>query len=336
MNWRLGIVAAILAGSSACSPCAGVGSCDSPRPRISMDGQIVRAMDGRGVDGIRIDAVWIGGQPVDVDSQTVVTSNGGFWHIETPTDGFDLSAFRFRVWTPLMAHPYIKIETTVPTIRKAEGAQLNRWLVDPYYPYYMQLYLRGDKTQIFPNIPVDFQQTTGPALRGAPDGIVHTANDATGWAQMFIYQAYASDTGEIGGIVTVHLSDALGTSTRTVGGFKPTFEYRAAAGTPQVAIGPSLAYAVAVVDSANRPVSGVRVDVARSGGIAVRPTSVSVTTNSAGRAILPFVALAKGTLTAKVTLTPPTGAAQTFSATFNTFDSDGSPLFATWTLGAVH
>src|SRR5690348_16548837 len=70
--------------STSCDPCFGTSSCGATAGwRLAIQGQLVRASTGRGVDGVPIDVVRRGGVALAADSFSVVTSGGGFWHVES-------------------------------------------------------------------------------------------------------------------------------------------------------------------------------------------------------------------------------------------------------------
>src|SRR5215208_3196975 len=90
----LALTAASLLG--ACDPCFGATACGSTAPKLVINGQIVRAVDGRGVDGVRIDAVRTGGVALASDSFSVTTSSGGFWRIESSAQTAGEAELTFR------------------------------------------------------------------------------------------------------------------------------------------------------------------------------------------------------------------------------------------------
>jgi hypothetical protein len=322
---------------AACQPCPIIGSCESSLEFMTADGQIVTTADGRGIDAVKIDMQFIGGPGrLMTDTASTVTSDGGFWRISVPAIVPESVLVRFRIFAPNLTQPFSVYRWIVPTARAGEAYVAGRWVIDPYYPNTLRVYHRGRPDEIFPNIQLDFHQTYGPAIRGADgNNIVRTTTDPTAFAQFFLYSAFASDTGVVEGVVTAHLPEPYGDS-QTILDLYPQIVYHAPPTFGDLAVGPSLSYSVAVVNKANgRPIPGVVVAFTRTGGISIDPSAFSVTTDANGRAVLPVAALAVGTVEGTVTLTPPAGSPATFSVSIPTFDADGTPLFATWTVDAV-
>jgi hypothetical protein len=327
-----GAVAGVAALVTACDTCPIATSCESSLPRMTIEGQIVTTDFGKGVDGIKIDMLFIGGRgSLAVDTSSTVTSDGGFWRMSVPAVVAESVLVRLRIFAPDLVEPYSVFRWVVPTTRNGEGYLADRWVIDPYFPQTLQVYHRGRSDEIFPNIVLDFRQTGGPRMRGLDAaGVIRTSTDAGGFAQFFLYSAFASDTGPVEGVVTAHLPAPYGDS-KTILDLFPQIAYHALPTFGGLAVGPSLSYSVAITSkSSGRPVAGARIDFAKTGGIAVDPSTFSLTTDAGGRAVFPLVALGVGVVDATVTVTPPGGAPTTFPVSIPTFDADGTPLFATW------
>lgn len=331
-----GVLAAV-AGLVACQPCSIATSCDSSLPQMTADGQIVTTDLGKGVDGIKIDMLFIGGPGrLALDTSSTVTSDGGFWRISVPAVVAESVLVRLRIFAPGLLQPYSVFRWIVPTRRKGEAYLADRWVIDPYYPQTLQVYHRGRRDEIFRNIVLDFRQTDGPPMRGLDAGkVIRTSTDGGGYAQFFLYSAFASDTSPVAGVVTAHLPTPYGDS-KTILELFPQIVYHAPPTFGGLAVGPSLSYSVAVVSKSNgRVVAGARIDFARADGIAVDPSVFALTTDANGRAVFPLVALGVGTVNGTVTVTPPGAAPTTFPVSIPTFDADGTPLFATWAVSTV-
>jgi hypothetical protein len=328
---------AAFAALTACEPCPIATSCESSVPRMTAEGQIVTTDLGRGVDGIPIDMLFIGGRGrLAIDSTSTVTAEGGFWRISVPAIVAESVLIRFRIFAPGLAEPYSVFRWVVPTTRAGDAFLADRWVVNPYYPQTLQVYHRGRPSEIFPNIVLDFRQTGGPTMRGLnADGVIQTSTDLGAFAQFFLYSAFASDTGPVSGVVTAHLPAPYGDSKTTLDLF-PQIMYHATPTFGGLAVGPSLSYSVAVVSKSDgRPVAGARIDFTRTGGIAVDPTTFSLTTDASGHAVLPLVALGVGAVEGSVAITPPGAAPTTFPVSIPTLDADGTPLLATWAVSTT-
>ena len=68
----------------ACDPCSGIAQCGAAEgsPYLAIDGQIVDAASGDGVEGVRVTVVRRGGITVARDSVSTVTANGGHWRVQ--------------------------------------------------------------------------------------------------------------------------------------------------------------------------------------------------------------------------------------------------------------
>lgn len=323
---------------AACDPCAGTSACRASTPQLVMDGQIVRARDGRGVDGVRITVMRTGGAATESDSLTAVTSDGGFWRVATGVTQPGDVEVAVEVATPELPHPYVVDGLHVtPVSREGDAYVADRWVVDPYYPYYVEFFRRGRPTEVFPAMSVKFRQTGGPLVRGASaDSIVFTGTDSYGRAQMFVYNAFASDTGEIVGDVTAALPAPYGPSTVSGIRLRPTYLYRAPGIVPRVGVGPSLEYAAAVFDRATgKTIPGARMTFTRVGGIDTSPRTFTTTADAFGYVHFHVLPLGIGDVIADITLYPPNGNPEAFRDTVPTFDSDVPRLFANWTAGAI-
>ena len=218
--------------AAACDPCAGTGSCGSTSgPRLVLDGQVVRAVDGRGVDGIPIDfkRLEFGADPNPIH---VTTSDGGFFHVDAPASNANGTVLDVTVNTPKLAHPYIIHELHArPITSNGDAVLLDRWVADPYFPTYFD-FLSASTGQPEVSTTVDFHRTSGPTLVGdyvdaTNHDIVHSLTDpVVGRAQFFQYGAFVTDTGDVIGDITVNLAPP--NSPAIIRGVRltPTYLYR--------------------------------------------------------------------------------------------------------------
>ncbi|HTE47404.1 MAG TPA: hypothetical protein VK636_19330 [Gemmatimonadaceae bacterium] len=323
--------------ATACDPCLGTASCGEMSPHLVIDGQIVRSQDGRGVDDIRIDVLHAGGVGIGADSISVTTSAGGFWHIDTPATGTGDVILNVRVSTPALKHPYTVRDLRVqPVTRHGEAKVLDRWVANPYFPYYVDIFLRGtDKPVTSTNIV--FHQTAGSPMIGPAlaNGTANTGTDPTfGRAQFFVYNAFATDTGDVVGDMAVELSPPYLTSIVRGVRISPTHLYRAPGIVSRYGAGPSLQYAAQIYDRATgKPLPNIPIEFHRVGGISI--VGADLVTSTDGEGYLRFHAqpLESGNVIADITITPPRGAPETRRETIPTFDDDQGKLLANWTVG---
>src|SRR5215208_4186927 len=213
LRGALALVAASLLG--ACEPCFGATACGSTAPRLVINGQIVRAADGRGVDGAHIDAVRTGGVALASDSFSVTTSGGGFWRIESAAQTAGDAELTFRVSSAALKNPYTVANRRVPTVsRGGDAAVFERWVEAPYLPFAVQLFYRGSDLPVR-STEVEFHRRGSTWLRGpaVKDSVAYSITDeGAGQATLFTGVAVADDTGAVVGDLFVHLPQPYGTS----------------------------------------------------------------------------------------------------------------------------
>lgn len=338
---RCSVLALAFVLVAACEPCAGTSPCGSIAPRLTLSGQIVRAEDGRGVDGIRIDVVRVGGAAFSPDSLSVVTSAGGFWQVDAPISGEQSgdAVVDVTVHTPTMEHPYIVRGVHVkPVTRAGEAVLLDRWVANPYIPAYVDFYLRGSESPIV-SAGVDFKPTSGPALYGpgvSEDGVAHTGTDPNfGRAQFFVLQAFVKDTGDIVGDVTVNIPEPYGPSVRHGVRLSPTHLYRAPGVVMRLGAGPSLEYAAQLYDRATgRVLPNVPFTLHRVSGVSLQDPDLTGTSDAQGYVRIHGRPLGTGKLVADITIQHPYGP-EVRRDTLATFEDDFGKFAGNWLAGPV-
>jgi hypothetical protein len=227
---RIALASSTFVGA-ACTPCTGTDVCGATDgPRMVLDGQLVRAVDGRGVDGIDLSFKRLEFQ-ADSTPIVVTTSNGGFFHVDVAASRDVGTVVDIFVKTPKLAHPYTIHEFHArPITRKGDAIQLDRWVMDPFFPTYFDFF-SAETGQPLVSTTVDFHRTSGPTLTGdyvdpTNHDIVHSLTDpVVGRAQFFQYGAFVTDTGDVIGDIFVNLPGATG----VIRGVRltPTYLYRA-------------------------------------------------------------------------------------------------------------
>lgn len=327
---------AFLVAVAGCDPCSGVAACGATSPRVAIDGQIVRAEDGRGADGVRIDVVRTGGIPIAEDSASTVTRDGGHWHVEIPTTTAGDVLVDVRVIPPSPGHAYTVHGVRVSTVdREGEARLLERWVVDPYFASAADLFIRMSN-QPAVNLPVVFRRTSGVSLLGPSvrDSLVMLSTDIFGRVQLFFYNAFPVDTGSVVGDLTVRLPDPLGTTAIRGVRLTPTHIYREQPSLSRFGVGPNLDYVAFIFDRATgRPAPGVEMMFRRVGGIPVSLDTMTRTSDENGRVHFTTWPLAAGQVIADITLRHPRGTPERFRDTLSTFDADNARVHAIWTAG---
>lgn len=206
--WTLVAIALLPGVLASCDPCSGVVSCSSGA-YLSATGQIVDAQTRQGVDGVRIDAIRVGGIEVGQDSLSTVTSGGGFWRLEfSPASAGTLDA-DFQVSPPGVAS-YRLHDVHLTTREHGGDANLNeRWVTVLYFYHFLELFTGGSADRRVEGAQVTFTPTGGVELRGpgVSGGAYHDTTDFGGRMPMFPFTGpnavYAIEDGSVVGTLTV-------------------------------------------------------------------------------------------------------------------------------------
>ncbi len=333
---RLRIVFALLVAATnfACDPCAGVARC-SAGDYLSATGQVVERANGRGVDGVRLGVVRVGGIAVSGDSVSVVTSDGGFWRAEFAPVSTGTLYVDVEVSPPGRA-PYRVRGLPLVTREHGGDASLNeRWVTRPFFNDFAQFVLRGTPGDPVANTRVEFRRTGGVPLEGPgiASGVYARITDAAGYYRLFPYAD--ADTilprgnDPVVGDITVLLGGALGTSVVRNVTLSPTYRYDTDSHLHTFSVGPSLGYLGSVRDSATgKLLPGVTLSFQRTGGIPITPEQFTTLTGPDGIFGLPPVrALAAGVLDGRFVLkATPTAVPETLLVHIPTVDVDVGTL----------
>jgi hypothetical protein len=168
-----------------CDPCSGIARCERAA-YLAIDGQIVDPVSGRGIDGVPIDVIRVGGVGVDVDSLSTLTSDGGHWRVELAPHEAGSVAVVIAVSAPGVAR--YRVPVTVETrTRGGDATLLDKWVPEPYFAYAGELFLNGTVDERVNDAPVEFRRTGGVQLRGAgiATGVYGQRTDVAGRFSMF-------------------------------------------------------------------------------------------------------------------------------------------------------
>jgi hypothetical protein len=325
---RLGLVAVMsLLSLASCDPCAGTASCRVPR-HFAINGQIVGAVDGRGIDGILIDAIHVGGVPSDRDSLSTRTSSGGFFRFDVGAPQAGSATFDLVVHTPRLDQPY-RVPVNVTTHDQAGDADvLDRWVADPYFANFLELVRRGTPDTRLASTTVTFTRTSG-ALLSVPT--FTTTTDIAGRAPLFQFLVFPRTYDTVAGDLRIDLPAPLRAETQRLA-LMPTHLYRPPPAILRRAAGPSFNYAAQAYDRRTiRPVPGVRMTFHRVSGAQLSQNDFDMISDATGYFRFSPLPLESGNVEAEITLVPPPpGGPQRFRATFPTFDDDAARIFAFW------
>lgn len=292
----------VLAALPACDPCTGIAACSNGQ-YLSANGQIVDHGSGRGIDGVRLDVVRVGGIAVANDSIRTVTADGGFWRAEFEPVSRGTLFVDVEV-APPNESAYRVRGVQLETREHGGDATLNqRWVSRPYFNKFGVFHLRSSGAPVG-NTRVEFRRTGGVELRGPgiASGVYARVTDAGGYFRMFPYAdadtVLPTGNDAVVGDLTLYLAPPYGTSVIHGVSIPPVHQFGIDDFAYEFAVGPSLGYLGSVRDSAaGALIPGVQLDFQRTGGIPVSPSAFTTFTGPDGIFGLPPVrALAAGTL----------------------------------------
>lgn len=218
---------------ASCDPCTGTVSCRVPT-HFAINGQIVGAVDGRGVDGIRIDAIHVSGVAANSDSLSTRTSNGGFFRFDVGASQAGSATFQLVVHTPRLDQPY-RVPVSVATHNTAGDADvLDRWVADPYFANYLELFRRGTSDDRIASTRVTFTRTAGAQL-SVP--VFSTTTDIAGRAALFQFFVFPRTYEPVTGDLRIEFAPPLSPETQRIT-IMPTHLYRPPPGIVRLSAGP--------------------------------------------------------------------------------------------------
>jgi hypothetical protein len=218
---------------ASCDLCTGTVSCRVPT-HFAINGQIVGVFDGRGIDGIRIDAIHVSGVRASSDSLSTRTSNGGFFRFDVGASQAGSATFQLVVHTPRLDQPY-RVPVSVATHDAAGDADvLDRWVAEPYFPNYLELYRRGTTDDRIASTRVTFTRTSGAQL-SVP--VFSTTTDIAGRAVFFQFLVFPRTYEPVTGNLLIEFAPPLSPETRQIT-IMPTHLYRPPPGIVRLAAGP--------------------------------------------------------------------------------------------------
>jgi hypothetical protein len=198
-------------GVMACDPCSGIIGCANGH-YLAASGQIVDAVTGSGIDGVRIDIIRTSGLTVAVDSVSTTTSNGGFWHAElSPSESGTILA-DVKV-SPPGRTPYRLHGVKLDTHEHGGDANLNeRWVPFLYFDFVGEFFYNGTADTRAEGAVVEFRRTSGVGLTGPGqvDGVYRAPANAAGRVHFFPTTGdsavYAVEDGTLTGDIVIHVS----------------------------------------------------------------------------------------------------------------------------------
>jgi hypothetical protein len=218
---------------ASCDPCTGTVSCRVPT-HFAINGQIVGVFDGRGIDGIQIDAIHVSGVAANRESLSTRTSNGGFFRFDVGAPKAGNATFQLIVHTPRLDQPY-RVPVNVRTHDAAGDADvLDRWVAEPYFPNYLELFRRGTADDRIASTRITFTRTSGAQL-SVP--VFSTTTDVAGRAVLFQFLVFPRTYEPVTGNLLIEFAPPLSPETQQIT-LMPTHLYRPPPGIVRLAAGP--------------------------------------------------------------------------------------------------
>ena len=228
----------LLAG---CDPCAGVASCVST-PRLAIEGSVVEHLSGLPQQGVRIDVVRTGGGALSTDSVSATTDASGHWQIAIPAQSVESVTVDINVRSSLANYRVTNVVLST-TDRRGGETVLPPWVVDPYFPYALELHYQGFGDTRIGGVEFHFFRTGGVAYSTDQGGEEYTdGTEPSGRAALFELHAHASSLGDLIGNLVVDLPSPLPPDTIRDLHLAATPLLQAPVGIVVVQAGPSLAY----------------------------------------------------------------------------------------------
>ena len=326
----------------ACDPCSGVAQCGAAEgsPYLAVDGQIVEAASGVGVDGVRVAVVRRGGIRVTQDSVSTMTANGGHWRVQFSTavaGAIDADAI---VTTPEGLSYTVQGLHFSSSPRVGDANLVDRWVSNLYFPNLGEIFARGTDDQRVAGVRVEFRRTGGIALVGAgvKDGVFTGTTDFAGRVPLFTVNGAGVFTNSVGDVVGDLIVHRSAVDSSIVRGLHVTSSYvfRRAPSILRFGVGPSLAYQVELYSRATGDrLAGVQVDFQRTGGVALTVPAFSTVSDKNGRFGISTFPLGSGSVEGRFIFRAPIPSTpETLFVSLPTFDDNGGRLFRVIGLGA--
>jgi len=208
-------------GLAACDPCSGIIGCASGH-YLAVTGQMVDAVTGRGIDGVRIDVIRTGGIEAAADSVSTITSGGGYWRAELAPNSSGTLVADVQVSAP-GREPYRLHGVNLVTHDHAGDANLNeRWVPFLYFDFVGEFFLNGTADARPDGLPVEFRRTGGVPLTGPGQvsGVYRAPTNPAGRIHLFPTTAdsavFALEDGNLVGDIVVHVTPTDSTVLRGV------------------------------------------------------------------------------------------------------------------------
>ena len=313
---------------SACDPCAGTASCHIT-PEASVGGQFIERKSGATVPGVMLEFVRKSGAQTDQDTARAITDRDGFFQLRLGAIENGNVTGDLRVTPPSPWPEFVVEGMAIPTTRtRGNGSNLGRVVVNPYVMLVGDVYDRKTGTpDRNPTVTLHrlsgAQLATDPTtLATDPDGRVTLIEPAVAkfgviHAEMGISAPGYPRTYRVKRDIPVHFRDGNITIIGLPMGF----------GLQQTGV------VARRGNDARLP--GVLVEFKRTSGLAVNPTTLTLTARDDGFFVINLDAPDTGTVTGDLTITPPAPYPKEVlrGVVLVSMDDDNAPTFGTLGFG---
>jgi len=270
------LLAAVVAGASACAPCSGTIEC-STAPRFDVTGTIVDALTGTSVSGSIVIATLADGR-----SASSVSNNEGRWRIVMDNVPPDVRTLTISVATNGSPAYTVRDAGIAPTSRAGDSHDVGRWMSRPTARFQAVVLYRGKPLV---GASVTFIPAPGVIARSlAGPGTVNGSG-------IFELQLEGQDLGTLTG--TLRIESAFVRVTE-IQGFTIPLAYKWALPVPNgsIAVGGQVAYGGLILHrGTGERRAGVPVEFQRTGGVVTAEAVSRTVTGENGFFRIDFVPL---------------------------------------------
>lgn len=269
------VLALIVAGASACAPCAGTADCTTS-PRLDLTGTIVDAVSGRVVQGARVLVSASGGQ-----SLAGITDAEGRWHVVI--EEVDASLNRATIGVDYDGKSYTVRNAPVrASTGRGDSYDVGRWMSRATARYQAAIIYRGKPlpgsvVRFIPDAGVNLRDLAGP---GVSNG-----------SGLFDLQLEGDSIGSVSGTLQI---ENVYVRITNIKGFKIPLGYKWELPVSQgaISVGGQIAYGGLILNrGTDERLPGVAVEFQRTGGVEVFEAVSKTVTGDNGFFRIDFVPL---------------------------------------------
>lgn len=329
---RLAGLAGLWMLAAGCDPCSGTPSCNA-NPDLRVEGTLVDWRTGQP----------IGGGDVTVTAQGVTrsttTASDGQFAIVVPTTGFGKIYYDLAI-APPGESPFTAVVSCQLGVTLGSGCPLGFVSSRPQFPSVAEVSFRDSRDLVIMSAPVRFTRFAGVEMYGGrvkPGAVFDTITNGLGRFELFGADVFATAVGDAIGRFTVYLPPPLDSAVLDTIWVPSVLRFREPRPLMLLRVGPSTNYEYLFHrGSPSRPAIGVKVRLERVSGVRTDTANVTGTTDATGRVRLALRPLERGTLNARLLVTPPSPDApfEVTGIVLATHDDNHIPVAGSWDVTA--